>query len=259
MLIAHISDFHIFAKAPETLIVRCDATGAARKVIADIAAFTPKISAIMFTGDLTDGGATEDYALLADIPLPIDFPIFVIPGNHDTRTGLRAAFRKVIPFGSGPFLNYETQFQGIRILALDTLLDGQVHGRLESTQLSWLAEQLERPSENLTLVLMHHPAFPSAIAQLDYMALREGREAFGELIAAYKGPLRILSGHIHRPFQTLWNGVFCSVSGSPAFQQDLVLDPAIPEPGIVDEPYAYFIHRIHDAKTVSIHTRYVDL
>jgi len=60
MLIAHILDFHVFAKAPETSVVRADAADAARKVVADLAAFTPKIDAIMFTGDLTDGGSPKD-------------------------------------------------------------------------------------------------------------------------------------------------------------------------------------------------------
>lgn len=259
MLIAHISDFHIFAEAPETSVVRSDTAEAARKVVADIAAFMPKISAIMFTGDLTDGGSPEDYALLAGILAPIDVPIFAIPGNHDKRDGIRAMFNKKLPFGPGPFLNYEGQFKDIRILALDTLLDGQIQGGLDPTQLAWLEDKLAAPTKELTLILMHHPAFPSAIAALDHMALQDGRDTFARLIAAYQGPLRILSGHIHRPFQTIWNGVFCAVSGGPAFQHDLVLDPAALEAATVDEPYAYFIHRIHDEETVSIHTRYVEL
>lgn len=259
MLIAHISDFHVFANAPETSVVRADAADAARKVIADIAAFNPKIEAIMFTGDLTDGGSTEDYALLADILAPIDVPIFVVPGNHDKREGLRAMFKEKLPFRPGPFLNYEAQFRDIRILALDTLLDGKVHGELDPTQLAWLQGKLASPSKELTLILMHHPAFPSAIAPLDHMALQGGRDGFARLIEAYQGPLRILSGHIHRPFQTLWNGVFCAVSGGPAFQHALALDPAASEPSTVTEPYAYFVHRISDEKTVSIHTRYVEL
>lgn len=259
MLIAHISDFHVFANAPETSVVRSDAADAARKVIADIAAFTPKIEAIMFTGDLTDGGSSKDYALLADILAPIDVPIFVIPGNHDKREGLRAAFQEKLPFGSGAFLNYEGYFKDIRILALDTLLEGQTHGALDPTQLAWLEGKLAEPTRGLTLVLMHHPAFPSTITPLDNMALLDGRDAFAGLIAAYKGPLRILAGHIHRPFQTIWNGVFCAVSGGPAFQHALALDPTAAEPTTISEPYAYFIHRITDEKSVSIHTRYVEI
>lgn len=259
MLIAHISDFHVFAKAPETSIVRADAADAARKVIADIAAFTPKIEAIMFTGDLTDGGSSEDYALLADILAPIDVPIFVVPGNHDKREGLRTAFKEKLPLESGPFLNYEAHFKDIRVLALDTLLDGQTEGALDPTQLAWFEKKLAEPTTGLTLVLMHHPAFPSMIAPLDQMALQDGREAFSELIKAYQGPLRILAGHIHRPFQTIWNNVFCAVSGGPAFQHALALDPAAAEPTTLSEPYAYFIHRITDANSVSIHTRYVEI
>lgn len=259
MLIAHISDFHVFAKAPETSVVRADAVVAARKVIADIAGFSPKIDAVMFTGDLTDGGSADDYALLADILSPLDIPVFAVPGNHDTRAGLRAAFADALPFGSGPFLNYETKFGDIRILALDTLWDGHVAGRLDASQLDWLGEKLAERYDGLTLILMHHPPFPSQIPALDAMALQEGCRAFEQLIAVYDKPMRILSGHIHRPFQTLWHGVFCAVSGGPAFQQALALDPHAAEPGIVTEPYSYFIHRITDATSVSIHTRYVEL
>jgi Icc protein len=259
VLIAHISDFHVFAKAPETTIVRYDAADAARKVIADIAAFAPKIEAVMFTGDMTDGGSADDYALLGEILVPLDMPVFMVPGNHDDRPGLRAAFGDRLPFGQGPFLNYETQFGDFRILALDTLWEGQIAGRLEKTQLSWLAEKLSTRHDGLTMILMHHPAFPSQIVPLDAMALQDGHDEFERLIAGYNGPLRILSGHIHRPFQTLWHGVFCAVSGGPAFQHALTLDQDAAEPGIVAEPYAYFIHRITDATSVSIHTRYVAL
>jgi len=259
MLIAHISDFHVFSETPETSLVRPDAADAARKVVADIATFAPKIEAVMFTGDLADGGSTKDYALLKDILSPLDMPVFVVPGNHDARPGLRAAFGDTLPFGPGPFLNYETWFGGIRILALDTLWDGQVPGRLDDTQLAWLGERLAVPHAGLTLILMHHPAFPSQMAPLDAMALQGGQAVFEQMIAGYTGPLRILSGHIHRPFQTLWHGVFCAVSGGPAFQHALTLDPEAAEPGIVAEPYAYFIHQITDATSVSIHTRYVAL
>ena len=259
MLIAHISDFHVFATTSETSIVREDAADAARKIIADIAAFIPKIEAIMFTGDLTDGGSSEDYALLADILSPIDVPIFVVPGNHDNRDGLRAMFDEKLPFEPGVFLNYEAQFKDIRILALDTLLDGQIQGGLDPTQLAWLEGKLAAPTKELTLILMHHPAFPSGIPTLDRMSLREGRVAFARLVAAHHGPLRIFSGHIHRPFQTLWNGAFCAVSGSPAFQHKLDLDLNASELGSVREPYAYFVHKLSGSETVSIHTRYLSL
>lgn len=259
MHIAHISDFHVFADAPETSLVRADATAVARKVVADIVSFAPRIDAVMFTGDLTDGGSAADYALLAEILAPLSAPVFVVPGNHDRRVTMRAAFGALLPFTDGAFLNYETRVGNLRVLALDTLIEGSVEGRLDATQLAWLADRLEENHAGLTYILMHHPAFPSGIVPLDHMALGEGRDEMGALIAAYRRPLRILAGHIHRPYQAMWNGVFCAVGGSPAFQHQLDLRPDAAEPGAVTEPFAYFIHQIDGPDTVSIHTRYVSL
>ena len=259
MLIAHVSDFHVFAHAPETSLVRADAAAAARKVVSDIATFSPGIDAVMLTGDLTDGGSADDYALLSEILSPLNMPVFVVPGNHDTRDGLRTAFGARLPFGPGPYLNYEAQLGDLRILALDTLEEGHVEGRLETAQLEWLRDRLALPAKGRTLILMHHPAFPSGMPPLDRMSLREGRDEFGELIEAHRGQVSILSGHIHRPFQMMWHGHLCAVGGSPAFHHELLLARDAPEPGAVEEPYSYFIHKLDGANAVCIHNRYVSL
>lgn len=259
MLIAHISDFHVFADAPETSLVRADAEAVARKVVADLVAFTPRIDAVCFTGDLTDGGSTADYALLKDILSPISVPVFVIPGNHDKRDTLRAAFGDSHPFTSSATLHYEAEVGGVRILALDTLIDGKVAGQLDAGQLDWLRDRLATTTAEPILILMHHPAFPSGIKGLDDMSLQSGGAELGALIRQYPGTLRILSGHIHRPYQAIWNGVFAAVGGSPAFQIDLDLDPTKSEPGIVSEPYAYFIHRLDESGGLAVHARYVTI
>ena len=239
--------------------MRPDAADAARKVISDIASFAPRIDAVMITGDLADGGSAEDYALVKDILSPIKVPIFAVPGNHDARVGFRAAFEDSLPFVPGPKLDYSVNCGDLRIIALDTLIEGQIHGGLDDDQIDWLAEHLAEPTDLLTLILMHHPAFPSTIPTLDQMALQGGHTKFEKLIADFAGPLRILSGHIHRPYQTLWNGVWCAVSGGPSFQHALSLDPDAPEPSDTEEPFAYFIHRIEEAAAMTVHTRYVAL
>lgn len=259
MLLAHLSDFHVFSKAPETSLVRMDVVDVCRRVIADVTMLSPAVDAVLLTGDLTDGGSMADYDLLKSLLMPVKVPMFVVPGNHDKRQSFREAFAQVIPFGPGPHLNYEMRHAGLRILALDTLVEGEVAGKLPQAQLDWLAEKLAAPTDQLTLILMHHPAFPSGIVPLDRMALIEGSERLGEMVAAYQGPLRIHAGHIHRPFHTIWNGVFCAVGGSPAFQHELTLAPSAPEPGAVAEPYAYFLHQIHSPDSVRVHTRYVAL
>lgn len=259
MLIAHTSDFHVFSDKPETSLVRPDAADAARKVINDIASFVPRIDAVMITGDLADGGSAEDYALVKDILSPIEVPIFAVPGNHDARKGFREAFDDTLPFAPGLNLDYEAICSDLRIIALDTLIEGQIYGGLDDDQIDWLAERLAEPTDLLTLILMHHPAFPSTITALDDMTLKGGRSRFEKLIAGFTDPLKILSGHIHRPYQTLWNGVWCAVSGGPSFQHALSMDRDAPEPSDTKEPFAYFIHRIEEAAAMTVHTRYVEL
>ena len=239
--------------------MRVDAAEAARKVVHDIANFAPSFDAVMITGDLADGGSAQDYALVKDILAPIKVPIFAIPGNHDARRGFREAFEDTLPFAHGPKLDYETICGDVRIIALDTVIEGQVHGGLDEHQLDWLAERLAEQTQFLTLILMHHPAFPSTITTLDDMSLVGGRSRFSAIIAGFSGPLRILSGHIHRPYQTLWNGVWCAVSGGPSFQLALSLEKDAPEPPGIQEPFSYFIHKIEEATAMTVHTRYVAL
>jgi Icc protein len=257
MLFAHISDFHVFAHAPETSLVRLDVENAVRKVVADIVSLSPKLDAVMFTGDLTDGGSSADYALLQDILAPITVPVFVVPGNHDRRETLRAAFSPWLPFTDQTTLHYESQIGNVRILALDTLVEGHGYGRLSYAQLRWLAARLAVVTEGPTQIIMHHPPFPSGIKALDDMSLVEDGPQLAEMVRAYRGDIRILSGHIHRPYQAIWNGAFCAVAGSPAFQIGLDLKPDADEPGLVNEPYAYFIHQLDTGGQFTIHTRHV--
>jgi 3',5'-cyclic-AMP phosphodiesterase len=258
VLIAHISDFHVFSDKPETPLVRLDAERRARRVVADLAAFAPTLDAIALTGDLTDGGSPEDYALLKDILAPLSMSVLVVPGNHDKRQALRAAFADRLPFGEGRFLNYEARIGGLRVLALDTLIEGRGEGALSPESLAWLSEKLPAGGAEPALVLLHHPPFPSGIHSLDKAALTGGTEELAGIVRGYRGRLILLAGHIHRPFQAIWNGAHCGVAGSPAFQMALDLTPTPHEPGLVSEPYAYYVYRIEDGN-VAVHTRYVSL
>jgi 3',5'-cyclic AMP phosphodiesterase CpdA len=259
MLIAHISDFHVFADRPETKMVRLDAEAAARKVVDDIARFQPALDAVMFTGDLVDGGSDRDYALLTDILAPIEVPVVMVPGNHDKRVALRTAFSGRLPFEGGHFLNYETQIGALRVLALDTLIEGYTEGALEPESLDWLGDRLARRHAGPTLITMHHPPFPSGMDALDRMALVGGRAEMAEMVRSFTGPLAILAGHIHRPYKALWNGAYCAVGGSPAFQIDLDFAASEHEPGVVAEPYAYYVYRLGAEGGLAAHRRFVTI
>lgn len=259
MLIAHISDFHIFADNPESMLVRKDAADVARKVIADIKDHIPALDVVIFTGDLADGGSPEDYDLLKEILSPLSIPVFVMPGNHDNRENMYRAFKATTPFEPSPNLNYEAVVNELRILALDTLVDGAIHGALNSDQLDWLQRKLQDQHSGPTIIAMHHPPFPSGVTAYDKIGLKAGKERLRKIIAEYKTQLIILAGHIHRPFQALWHGAFCQVSGGSAFQHGLDLRAHSIDPGGVSEPYSYHILSFKGSEKFINHVRYVRL
>ena len=258
MLIAHISDFHLFADEAETSLVRPDAVDVARRVVADMAAFSPRFDAVMFTGDVTDGGSVRDYELAKSILAPIQGPVFVVPGNHDHRDNMRAAFGDTLPFADHGYLNYESHCGPIRVIGLDTLFEGHIEGRLEPETLDWLQDRLSTVTSAYTYLLLHHPPFASGMKPLDAMALTAGKAKFAELVRGYEGKLHILSGHIHRPYQTIWNGAMAAVGGSPAFQVGLEFSSGPHEPGLEAMPYSYFIHHVGQ-ENISIFNRPVRL
>lgn len=130
MLLAHVSDFHITAGPAEQSLVRPDAAEAARKVVADIAAFHPTIDAVVITGDVADGGVAADYRKVREILSPLSVPLLVVPGNHDQREPMREIFGDIVPFEESEFLCYQISVSGCRIIGLDSLVRGRVEGRL---------------------------------------------------------------------------------------------------------------------------------
>lgn len=256
MLIAHLSDFHVFSRLPETPHVRTDIASVVERIVADVAAFRPSIDAVMITGDVADGGSAEDYALVRRLLAPLRMPVYVVPGNHDRRDTLRSAFADRQDFQPGPFLNFTARLGPLRIVGLDSQVPGRVEGRLCAERLAWAARALAELHAARTLILMHHPPFVTGMGAVDAATLVEGAEELGILVAAQPGPVSLLCGHVHRPVQTVWNGAFAAIAGSPAFQQQLVF--GLPEdPPTVREPYAYFIHDLADPRRMAIHTRYV--
>lgn len=101
MLVAHLSDFHVFSSAKETRLVRDDVVGRVDRLIRDVAAFQPGFDAVLITGDVADGGSEEDYALVRRLLAPLEVPILVVPGNHDRRETMRRSFADLVPFEVG--------------------------------------------------------------------------------------------------------------------------------------------------------------
>jgi len=196
---------------------------------------------VLATGDLVDHGSPEEYERLRAILARLAMPAYLIPGNHDDRTNLRAAFeRHDYLGGAGAFMQYTIEDWPLRLVALDTLVPGSGGGRLCPERLAWLDERLREAPERPTLVFMHHPPFVTGIAAMDGMGL-DGIEALATVIRRHPQVERIVAGHIHRPIVRRFAGTVACTCPSTAHQLGLDLPPQT-RLTVAMEPPAAMIH-----------------
>ncbi len=80
---------------------------------------------VMVTGDLVDRGKPTEYARLRGLLARLPMPVYVLPGNHDNRDAMRAAFADTGYMPADGFLHYTIEDRPLRLIALDTLILGQ--------------------------------------------------------------------------------------------------------------------------------------
>lgn len=241
MLICHISDLHI--RAPGELAYRrVDTAAHMRHCVAHILTQDPRPDIVVATGDLADLGKPEEYAHLAKLLAPLPMPIYMIPGNHDGRETLRAAFPQYTYLrDTGTFLQYAAKVGPLRLVALDTVVPGEGGGLLCAERLQWLERELARDTKTPTIVLMHHPPFDTGIEHMDRLGLRV-EHPLEPIIRRHSNVERILCGHLHRTILRRYGGTIAVTCPSPAHQVALDLSVGGPSQFIM-EPPGYMLHR----------------
>lgn len=233
MRIVQITDSHILE--PGLLWKgRVDTAAALRAAVARVNAHAPDL--VVHTGDVTEDGTPAQCALAAEILGGLRAPLRVLPGNHDDRDALRAAFPGQ-PW-EGPGLNFVIEVEGLRVLGLDTLDPGQTSGRLDAARLGWLAEALagERP----TLLFAHHPPCALGLPMMDAWPF-EGGDALAALLEGRRDVLRIACGHVHAQVDAHFAGTL--VSACPALSVAIPVDQRLDgRAGYVLDPGAIRLH-----------------
>ena len=77
-------------------------------------------------------------------------PVFVIPGNHDSREGMREAFGREGYLPRAGFLHYAIEEYPLWIVALDTHFPGEHGGLLCAERLAWFDLALAAAPEGPT-------------------------------------------------------------------------------------------------------------
>jgi Icc protein len=256
MILVQLTDLHVRPRGPaadriaETNIL----TERALRAVRDLKI---RPDAIVISGDLTDNGLESEYAVLVEmLGRLIHVPVYVIPGNHDRREGMRAALSHLPGVTADPhFVHYAIDDHEVRLVMLDTTVPGSGAGELCAARLAWLDATLAAVPHKPTIVVMHHPPFASGTAHMDRIALRNPAE-FSAVIARHQQVRRILCGHNHRPINAMVAHTLASVAPSVAHQVAFEIGDA---PGMWNlEPAAYQVLATMPQGDIVAHTVYVE-
>lgn len=206
--VLHLSDPHLAAPGVDTYGV--DAGASLDRILYD-ARFVPDIDLVVVSGDIADDGSVEGYAGVLDrvgrFAADRGIPHIYTTGNHD----IRKSFASVLASGHlatdgtdiGRLANKTSdvraavsEVSGLRVITLDSLVPGSVHGHVGEDQLEWLRTTLAEPAPAGTIVVLHHP--PIAVHSSPFMAsvgLRNAAE-LGEILAG-SDVHALLCGHFH--------------------------------------------------------------
>lgn len=90
MLLCQISDTHIKADRRKAYGV-VDTAAMLERCVRQILELPQRPDAVVATGDLVDGGGSDEYGLLRELLAPLPMPLYLVAGNHDDRDQLRRA------------------------------------------------------------------------------------------------------------------------------------------------------------------------
>ena len=197
MIIAQISDTHLIVDGPGSDRRIADF----RAVLADINTLDPAPDVIVHTGDIVHNGLVEEYAAAAEILAEARAPVYVLAGNKDDRTNLRAAFagNGYLPADT-EFIAYAVDEFPLRLLMLDTVNPDSKKGDFCAARFAQLDEMAVRAHREPIVVFLHHPPFEVLVGpepyHFDDLVLMDRLAAF---IAGAGSVAGVICGHVHRP------------------------------------------------------------
>jgi len=236
--IAQISDLHI--KSPGALAYgRVDTAQALERCVAALNEFRPRPDLVVISGDLADTPTAEEYEHLKRLLAQLELPFVGIPGNHDSRELMRAAFPQAYAFASGP-LNQKVEIGGLDLVLLDSSVPGKPHGDLDAATLQWLEATLVSSPDRPALLFLHHPPFKTGIWHMDRQNLLNAAD-LAPIVRRHPRVQLIATGHVHRATLAMLAGVPTTICPAPNHAVDLALEQ-LREPSFKVEPPAFHLH-----------------
>jgi 3',5'-cyclic-AMP phosphodiesterase len=246
ILIAQIADLHIKRRG-QLAYRRVDTAKALQNCIETLNALRPRPELVVITGDLADTAAAEEYEHLKSLLKPLEPPFVGVPGNHDSRDLLRAAFAEQNYAAPSGALNQLRELGALDLILLDSSVSRRPHGELDDATLRWLDTTLGASELRPALLFLHHPPFVTGIAHMDRDNLHNA-DKLAAIVRRHERVRLIACGHVHRATFTSFAGVPTTICPAPNHAVDLDLVEARP-PSFRVEPPAFHLHAWFDGGT----------
>lgn len=253
MLFAQISDLHIEPR--DALSGRFDTCASLMRVIDSLNALDTQPEFVLATGDLVNFGTAQEYGALREILSKLRRPLFVIPGNHDERHTLLAAFpdHDYLP-RRGDRIAYALDYGGRRLLGLDTVIPGEDRGALGHAQLRWLDLELAAHSDRPTLIFLHHPPIIVGVRSFDEISCVDGNR-LRDVVRRHPHVQGVLAGHVHRVVSAPFAHTTVTIAISTCYAFETSFAGAPPRRRL--EPPGFMMHYWPDGGALVSHTMLV--
>jgi Icc protein len=258
MLIAQLSDLHVRPRGvPASRVVETNML--VERALITVAALNPRPDVVVVSGDVTECGRPEEYAMAAEMfRHHLTMPVFVVPGNHDRRENFRAGLGHMPGVTQHPdFVQYAVEDYPVRLVMLDSVVPQAGHGLLCADRLAFLDETLSAQPHKPTMLVLHHPPMLTGAAGMDGICLRNTAE-LGALLERHPQVERILAGHHHRSIVGRLGRAIVIVAPALVHQTELNLLGGRADQMVL-EPPAYQLHlHLPQGGGIATHTAYVE-
>jgi Icc protein len=247
-LLVQITDTHVVERGT-LLYGQADTARHLAETVGAINSMRPGPDLVLITGDLVEHPGPVTYSHFRDLIAPLEMPVYLMPGNHDSPDAMYRYFCDTPMFpGEAPHYQYAIEGPDFRTLMLNSHFDDSELPFFGPRRLEWVEEALAE-SDQPTLVAIHHPPMKTGVGFID-MVGQQWYQGLGEVLSRNPQVLKVICGHGHQDLHGRLGQISVQMVGSIAHQliADRVLDIA---PSFDNQPVPPMLHHWIDGDLVS--------
>ncbi len=211
LTVVQITDLHILAEEGQ-LMAGVETEKTFKQVLEHIHQAYNSIDLLLVTGDLVQHACQASYQRIFQALKKYSTPTVCLPGNHDDVDLMLKLFTD-----KQVNCNKQSVFKSWQIIGLNSKKPKSNGGYLASSELTYLADALEKEPKLNTLIAVHHHPIPTASLWMDTMTIENSDELFS-IIKKHPQVKIVSCGHIHQEMQSKQDNILIFGTPSTCFQ-----------------------------------------